>query len=504
MKKIGELDMVKKSLIISLAVIVPLLFFVGCAEDEQPVAPVSSLTLKLVAGPEGEVPFNAYVTYQWQVIGGSGDYTNYSYSLTRNGAAFETGSAASMNNVRFTNLAVGSYTFTVTVTDSKNATAQDTRSMTVVSSSAVPVVSITSSPVAGGKVAEYKSVSFTWTGDDPEADFGTITGYTFKLMRDTTMVGGSDVQTYDNSVAFDSVLTGEHTFYVNAFNNAGMMASDSVKFSVIPANVLWIDDYYQGGIPAEFVEYQEKVVELNGYAWTEFDIHDNMDGDFSTMAPLDEIINGPGSNIKAVIWDAETTFGPYELYFATNGGGDLLGPFLDNGGNLVIIGNEIQDLIYDNYPPLAGEWEVVYQGISTEELMVVTSDTTDTLITDPGTGALIPGIIVTFDTTYYDPYEYYGFVYGAADPLKGLEGYPDLTVDIGKIDPSESEGYAYWNISPDAKVIAETSDGIVACYIYQPVGRTGKVVTIGIPLYFSPTANYTDLIQKVLGEEFGL
>ena len=60
--------MTKKTLIISLALIVPLLFFMGCAEDGEPVAPDNPLSIKLVAGPTGEVPFNAYVTYQWQAI----------------------------------------------------------------------------------------------------------------------------------------------------------------------------------------------------------------------------------------------------------------------------------------------------------------------------------------------------------------------------------------------------------------------------------------------------
>ena len=115
--------MIKKSLIISLALIVPLLIFMGCAEDGKPVAPVNSVSIKLVAGPSGEVPFNAFVTYQWQAIGGTGEYKNYSYTLSRNGSSVEEGSTASQNTVTFKGLDVGSYTFSVTVTDSKNATA---------------------------------------------------------------------------------------------------------------------------------------------------------------------------------------------------------------------------------------------------------------------------------------------------------------------------------------------------------------------------------------------
>ncbi len=191
MLKIGDIDMVKKTLIISLALIVPLLYFMGCAEDGKPVAPENALSIKIVAGPSGEVPFNAYVTYQWQAIGGSGEYANYSYTLTRNGGAFKEGSSSSVNTVTFKDLDVGDYVFTVTVTDSKNATAGSTPlTINVTSSTAVPVVAITQSPLEGSEVAELKPVTFAWMGDDPEAEFGVVTGYTFKLMRDTTVVGG--------------------------------------------------------------------------------------------------------------------------------------------------------------------------------------------------------------------------------------------------------------------------------------------------------------------------
>jgi hypothetical protein len=46
-----------------------------------------------------------------------------------------------------------------------------------------------------------------------------------------------------------------------------------------------------------------------------------------------------------------------------------------------------------------------------------------------------------------------------------------------------------------------TSGGIVVGYVYQAAGK-GKVVTLGVPLYYSTTANYTDFIQKVLKDEF--
>ncbi len=500
--------MVKKSLIISLALIVPLLFFMGCAEDGKPVAPVSELSIKLVAGPTGEIPFNAFVTYQWQAIGGSGEYKNYTYTLTLNGSPLESGSSSTINTITFKDLVTGSYVFSVTVIDSKDASADVSRPMTVTSSTAVPVVAITQSPIPGSKVAENTPVTFAWQGDDPDADFGVITGYTFKLLLDTTLIGGTDEETYVKTITYESLEQGEYTFMVTAWNNALTSASDSTSFTVIPANVLWIDDNYLGSIPAEFTEYQEKVIQLDGFAWNEFDIMANLTGDGSTIPLLRTILNDPSSAVETVIWDANLTWGPFELWYAT-GDADfapsVLAEFIDNGGNLVLIGNEFQDMIQNSNPPAEGDWEAVYQGIMTEQLMTVTSDTTDTLITDPDTGLEIPAKIITFDTTYTDPWEYWGTSYSGAEPMTGMNGYPNISVDIGKVDPNEEAAFIYSYLASNIKVINVDADGTIVSYIYEPEGGTqGKVVVIGLPLYFSPTQEYKDLIQKVLKEEFGL
>ncbi len=318
----------------------------------------------------------------------------------------------------------------------------------------------------------------------------------------------TDEQTYVKTITYDQLPQGDYMFVVTAWNNANLSASDSTNFTVIPANLLWVDDNDLGSIPAEFTEYQEKVIQLDGFAWNEFDIVENLTGDGSTIPLLRTILNDPSSTVETVIWDANLTWGPFELWYAT-GDADfapsVLADFIDNGGNLVLIGNEFQDMIQNTLPPSEGDWENVYQGISTEELMTVTSDTTDTLIVDPDTGIEVPGIIVTFDTTYTDPWEYYGTDYSGAAPMTGVNGYPNISVDIGKIDPNEEAAFTYYNISPDVKVIHVDANETIVSYVYQPEGDTrGKVVTIGLPMYFAPTQEYKDTIQKILKEEFGM
>ena len=500
---------IRKSIWTTLALIVPLLFLMGCSEDESPVAPSSDLSIIFLAGPEGEVPFNAYVTYKWQAKGGSGNYAGYDYTLARGGTTVESGANVKINTITFHDLASGNYTFTVNVEDSQGKTASVQRTMTVTTKEAVPEVAITQSPVPGGQVAEYNPVTFVWAGDDPNSFFGVITGYTFQLMLDDTVTFfEQSTQTTATTVTIDSLVAGDYTFYVTAHDNGGFSATDSTSFSVIPANILWIDDWYLGSLNAEFIEYQERVISFDGFAWTEYDIWDNYAGYGSTMADLDAILNDPASTIEVAIWDQEETWGPFELYFATNGGFTILADFLNAGGKLVLIGSEIQDQIVDHLPPLPGEWENLYQGISTEVLTVITSDTTvERIYLDPDSLTWQDVTVVTFDTTEYDPWEYWAIDYSGNDLITGLDGYPNISVDIGKSDPAEKSAYAYWNISPEAiPIFTEPDDatGAVTGYVYDVPGPPGIVVTLGFPLYYSPTAEYRDTIQKVLKDELGM
>jgi hypothetical protein len=500
---------IKKSIWITLALIVPLLFILGCSEDKSAVAPSSGLSIVFLAGPSGDVPFNAYVTYKWQAKGGSGNYDNYTYTLTRGGSTVDEGSGVKVNTITFWDLTPGAYTFTINVTDTKGANASTQRSMTVVDKEAAPEVSITQKPMEAGEVVENGSATFGWQGDDPNTDFGVVTGYTFKLLvSDTVTVVEVTELTTATAITFDSLQVGDYTFEVTAHDNGGLSAVDQATFVVVPVRILWIDDYYQGSINAEFVEYQERVETFEGFAWMEFDIHDNISGDGSTIPLIDAIINAPGSTIETVIWDQEETWGPFELYYATNeGSSTMLADFMDNGGNLVLIGNEHQDhMQYDvwNNPPLEGEFEDVYQGLPTEELEVITADTTEEWVLVDSVEVLVRTI--TYDTTYYPAYEWHGTHYTGSDPIEGLEGYPNISVDVGKDPNTEKNAWVYFNLKPEAVPIFNSpgEPDVWVGFKYDSPDPAGKVVTFGFPIWFSPTAEYKEAIQKVLREEFGM
>ena len=494
--------MIKKSLFISLALIVPLLIFIGCAEDEKPVAPSSELSVVLLAGPQGEVPFNAYVTYKWQAKGGSGEYSGYNYSLTRDGNPVESGTGVRINTVTFSNLAPGAYTFSVTVVDAKSGDqASANRQMTVMTSDALPVVSIDQSPLPGGELAEYSSATFTWVADDPDAFFGVVTGYLYELMRDTVVVAEATQQVTATSITIDSLLVGDYVFTVTAFNNAGHSASDSVKFAVTPAKILWIDDYYQGSIPAEFNEYQERVVTFEGYSWMEYDVHDGAD----PIADIDALLNDPGSTIETIIWDAESSGSAY-LYYLTGAYvyGDpytAVAEWLDAGGNAIFIGSAVNDWAWENIPPAEGDFDNLYMGLAAGELEVITADTTDTLIYDEDSGLWVPSFYVTFDTTYFDPWDYSGY-----STLTGMNGYSNISLDVGKDPSTFQDSYVYYYFGDPDGVKEITHDDDLdepAGYVYDN-GSGSIVAVLGYNLYYSPTAEYKAVIQKILVDEIGM
>jgi len=296
-----------------------MLLFTGCAEDGSPVAPGSALTITIIAGPSGDVPFNAYVTFKWQAKGGSGNYVEYTYKLGA-GAATVTNETS----VTIENLAAGAnQVFEVTVKDSKDATASATRTITVLDDAAPPTVNIDFSPIPGSAIAENGSATIQWSAADPGSFFGTIAGYTYELQRDSVAIITQATQIEATSVTFDSLVSGVYDFTVTAHDNAGLTASASVNFIVKPAEILWIDDLDFGGLNAEFVERQEWVAGFNGFAWEEYDMNNALSS-MTTVQAADQLeakVNGAGSTYNTIVWNE----GGSMLWYSTNGYPDAIG-----------------------------------------------------------------------------------------------------------------------------------------------------------------------------------
>ncbi len=490
----------KKSISITFLLMGVLLLLMGCAEDEAPFQSVSPLKIVL-QGPSGNVEFNAYVTFKWAASGGSGTFSSYSYTFGAAAAVTTTG-----NSVTFTNLTAGTYNFSVVVTDSKGATATSvTRSITVDTDGISPVAGITGGPTEGSKVATGNTVTFNWSAVD-SSTFGAIAGYSYKLENTTdgSYLKQSSGTVQAVSATFDSLTTGAYTFSIGAVDNAGNTDVDSVMFTVRPANILWIDDDYKGGLSEEFTEkVNDWGVALNGFAWQEFDANDNLvpmvdyTAVMTNMDMMENLVNGAGSTIETIIWDENGSDDNYLLWYSTNDSlpttdRPWLRDFLDNGGNLVLIGSNILDQIYNDNPPAVGEFEDVYMGIETFTVFdtTITSDT-----------VFVGGVLtIVYDTTIAETYPW---DHGDYVTLTGAAGYSDISIDVAKDENTHQDGLVFDGISASAVpiLIDDDSDSPVG-YIYAiPTG--GKIVVLGMNLYFSPTTEITAVIQKLLTDEFG-
>jgi hypothetical protein len=478
-----------------------LIYFSGCAEDENPVTPSSPIQINILGGPSGEVPFNAYVTYKWQATGGSGNYTSYSYQLSGVDA---TPQSTLETTKTYYNLTQGAHTFTVTVTDDAGNTADASRSITVGTDAATPVVAITLSPIAGSKVAVGVPVTFAWSAGDPDSYFGAIVDYDYELTRnDTVVVTMTNVKA--TVASFEGLLAGHHVFTVTARDNAGLTESTAVEFYVVPANIVWMDNQDMGSVYDEFVQQQEWVAALNGFAWEEFDIIDNYTSTSTALANvLEPYINAPGSPINTVIWDDEGVDENYMLYYSTNGVGaraPWLFNFLDRGGNLILIGSNIMDQIYDNVPPTTGQFEVDYMGFMADStLMEVISDTTFEWVYDSTLQQEVQVRVITFDTTYYDAWMNDTYI-----TLTGDNGYTNITIDVAKDPNTEQASYLFYTLNGTAvkPIMLDDDTGAITGYVVE-TGHGGKIAALGMNLYYSPTAEIKNVIQKILVDEFGL
>jgi hypothetical protein len=486
----------KKLISITFLLMGMLLLLMGCAEDEAPFQSVSPLQIVL-QGPSGDVEFNAYVTFKWAASGGSGTFSNYSYTFGANPAVNTTD-----NTVTFENLTAGTYNFSVIVTDSKGATATSpTKALTVLADGVNPIATITGGPAEGSLVASGSSVTFNWSAID-SSTFGAIAGYTYKMENTSggyLKQSAGVVQTV--TATFDSLTAGPYVFSIGTVDNAGNTDVDSVAFDVQAANIIWIDDHDMGGLSAEFGEkMNDWAVAFNGFAWQEFDMstaYNNAASSEDVCVELEALLNSPGSTVETVVWDESGTDDNYMFWYSTNGVGTRtpwLFNFLDNGGNLVIIGSNIMGQVYNTNPPAVGEFEDIYMGINTFTVF----DTTVTVDT-----VFVNGVwTIVYDSTIAEtfPWDDDDYVTLVGDTTLG---YTNISIDVAKDEGTHQNGLVYAGLNASAiPILYDDDTGLPVGYSFVMPGG-GKMVVLGMNLYYSPTSEITAVIQKLLADEFG-
>ncbi len=487
----------KRFLSIAFLLMGAMLFLFGCAEDKDPLQPTAKALELLLQNPTGTVVNGGYVSYKWEARHGAGGYS-FSYTFTGHPDVNNT----SDTKATFENLAAGQYTFSVTATDAKSATVTKTsETITVGADAQAPTVNITFGPALGTEVAEGNSVTFSWEGNDAST-FGSIVGYTYKFVNAAgTYTDTTTGLVQVTSVTFDSLTSGTYTLTIGVEDNSGFTTEISTSFDVRPANIVWIDDYYQGDDLGEFRERQnEWSVALEGFAWREYDITENFAGHASTLPIISGIINT--GTVETVIWDVETTYGPYELWFATNGGADsVLIDFLDNGGNVVLVGGGVMDLVYDaGHIPAPGDFEATYMGINTFADTTITTTWDTTLVEDPpGSGNWVPVYTATYDTSYTVPWDYDDYV-----TMTGTAGYTNISIDVGKDADTQQGNTIHPGLDAAAvPIILDDDTGETVAYVYDIPDPRGKMVVLPFNLYFSPANEIQSLINQILTQEFG-
>ncbi len=500
---------IKKFLHISFLITGLLLLIVGCAEDESPVTPEGQPLLLSLISPTGEIPYHGTATYSWSTRGGAGTYT-YRYTFGSNPEVTN----YTNSKVTYTMLENGSYTFSVTVTDKDNKTASvQSGTLTVAefdSSTIVqPTLAFILSPEAGRDVAENAPLTFSWEGADASVN-GGIKGFEYKLENVTTstVVSQTDTITQETTISFAALTAGDYYFSVTAINEYDLTISDSVAFAVKPAYILWMDDHDLGTDAAEFIERKNDWgAALSGFAWEEFDVNDNYVGSTATCDIMEALVNG--STFETIIWDEGGTDDNYLLWYSTNGIGaraPWLIDYLENGGNLIMIGSNMMGQIVDDSgaPPADSSYEDFYMGMIPDSVMDVINMTIDE------DSAWVNGIWsavydTTYDTTNVWPYadDAVYMAYGGYTTLSGNNGYTDISIDVAKDGDTHQNGIAFYLLKPGIKTIFSDADGDPVGYVYDPPGTSGKIAVLGMNLYFSPAAEIRSVIQKILIDEFG-
>ncbi len=515
---------IKKYISIALLLMGGLILMFGCAEDESPVTPTDDLLQLTLISPTGSIPYHGTATYSWNTRGGAGTYS-FSYTLTGQSAV-----ATSNSKVTFTNLEAGDYLFSVIVTDTKNNTnSADSDTLTVLpfDSSAIdtPTIAITNSPLEGKEVPLNVPVTLGWESTDPSLVGGGIKGYVYKLenVTSTTVIAEEDSLVLETTRTFENLTEGDYVFTITTTNFHDVTASDTATFTVKVPYILWLDDHHLGPAAAinseEFVEKaNDWGAALNGFAWQEYDVYENN----PTLTDMDNLVSG--STFETIIWDQDGSVDNDLMEQSLNDSAGTtntpwLHDFLDNGGNLVLVGANIpsimvssdtfttgpRQVIGEHLTPATGDFEDVYMGIIPdyyEESIDSTVYTHEEWINGEWE-TVIDSVI--YDSSYTFPYadNHIWHGYGGYTTLTGTNGYTDITIDVAKDENTHQDGVAFLFLQNTIKPIILDGDGEVVGYVYDPPTTAGRVVVLGMNLYYSPSVEIRDIIQKILTDEFG-
>jgi len=462
----------KNRLILLVAGVVAILaIIIGCSTDE-PWAPDPSrpLGLIMVSAPDDStlVPNNSSVGFVWTSTGGSGKINLYEWYLaSASGDTLATNESAWANSdsgitsFTYDNLYGGTntdtigieYTFHVKVKDSENSVDSLSTSFTVAPDTAT-IPSDTDTPtfaidqalktaLNGAFIAVGSNLTFSWTGEDGNNNEDDLEyQVAFPTIDDT-----SAAWTIATSVIYNNVAAADPAkFFVRCRDQAGNTTDwDSLYFVVKAADILYIDDYLflngWGDTDAAKERDQKEFYRstLNRYAMAEWDYH------VFGMPDSTDLVVGGNPVYSTIIWCSDSEVGNADgTWWYDIVGGDGLGVlyhYLESGGNLIVTGSMNLPWMYNNNPPVSGDIEYDWLGISDDTTIIGSIDTVgwwyDRVFYDVyevfDTLGVAPDSIVadtTIDAAAWD-YEWW-FTTATKDTLTELDLPSSMTLDISK------------------------------------------------------------------------
>ena len=358
----------KKMLVMLVAGLMVMLIIIGCGTDD-PWAPEPErpLDMFLVSAPDTSTEIPAYSTlnFVWAANGGADEIT-YQWYLEPLEAGYNTASvftSAVYDSVGRDTATAWTFHVRATSGTEVDSAIAEFRVLAYTAPPAdtdTPTVSITTSPTEGSYVAVGSSVTFAWEGEDGEGnDDMLMYQYAFPTMNDS-----SAWLTVTTIVKTGVTAANPAGFYVRTKDMAGNMSDwDSVTFIIRPATILYIDDYQfldtWGDVDVAKERDQKQFYRnaLDGYAFAEWDIAVQGMIDSATIITYSTVIFGSDASPGAA--DGSGTW--WNDIGAANGG--PVRYFMESGGNLLVCGPVTLLWIYNNNPPIPGDFEFDWFGI---------------------------------------------------------------------------------------------------------------------------------------------
>ncbi len=439
-------------------------------DDEDNVPPPADIAVvaTITEGPADSagILYGSSPTFRWKGEVRPGYVSGFQWFQSIDGDTTESDWSMDMA-VTFPSLTDAVYIFGVRARTEDATSAWTARSFTVgvADSVNVPLVRWISSPTNNRFRAPGSSIYFEWAAASA-ASFGYIDSYRYRLSG--AGASGTSWTSWNLSTttaAFADLSNGAYTFQVAAKDNAGTVGDTAeIAITVKDATILVVDDYVPSAFLNEVATDKIFAEILRDWAWTEWDVADLGTPESTDLAGYNSVIWYMDEGITS--FNAFHRPPTHASYIA-----NPLGGYLDNGGNLWVMGGELlymSDARYSSW----GELAETNDTLATADTVSVPislsldnngyNDSTLALtfsISATGVFGYDTSDVIVIDTTVVDT---------------GLVITPDTTFDVITIDTT------IWTAFPFTTTLADPDSGDLVTTGGDTLGSVSSGGTVSI------------------------